>query len=314
MSELQRRYLEAMGIPLWQRRTPLPGVSDAAGPAPVGLAAGPVEAPVAGPSEPDSSAAAAFVEPSPHVGVPPAPESAAASDDDPFAELPPLDETDTWLPAAVDDDVFSSEAPQAPPAPPVDERAARIACMDWDALAREVSGCRTCGLCQTRTQTAFGVGDRKARWMIVGEAPGAEEDRQGEPFVGQAGQLLNLMLKAIGFERAEVFIANVIKCRPPNNRDPKPEEMAACEPFLDRQLALVEPDIVLVVGRIAAQRLLGSDAPVGKLRGRVHRFGPRQIPLVVTYHPAYLLRSPLEKRKAWDDLELALEAWAETRR
>src|SRR5690606_1355728 len=149
-------------------------------------------------------------------------------------------------------------------------------------------------------------GDRNARWMVVGEAPGAEEDRRGEPFVGRAGQLLDAMLEAAGAPRERVYIANTLKCRPPDNRDPKPEELAACRGFLDRQIALVEPELILVVGRIAAQTLLDSTLPIGKLRGTVHRYGAREIPLVCTYHPAYLLRSPGQKRRAWDDLKLAL--------
>jgi DNA polymerase len=181
---------------------------------------------------------------------------------------------------------------------------APVAAADWEALAQEVSGCRLCGLCETRTQTVFGVGDRQARLMVVGEAPGAEEDRQGEPFVGRAGQLLNAMLRAAGFERGEVFIANVLKCRPPNNRDPSDEEAARCLPYLRRQIALVAPQAILCLGRIAAQRLLGTEQPVGKLRGRVHDLDG--VPVVVTYHPAYLLRSPGEKRRSWDDLKLAL--------
>jgi DNA polymerase len=175
---------------------------------------------------------------------------------------------------------------------------------DWDTLASEVRDCRLCGLCETRTQTVFGVGNRAARLMVVGEAPGMEEDRQGEPFVGRAGQLLNSMLRAAGFERGDVYIANTIKCRPPNNRDPSEEETDRCLPYLRRQIALVAPKAILCVGRIAAQRLLGTQQPVGKLRGRVHDLDG--VPLVVTYHPAYLLRSPGEKRRSWDDLKLAL--------
>jgi uracil-DNA glycosylase family 4 len=174
----------------------------------------------------------------------------------------------------------------------------------WEILAEEVRNCRLCGLCETRTQTVFGVGDRKARLMVIGEAPGAEEDRQGEPFVGRAGVLLNAMLRAAGFARSEVLIANVLKCRPPNNRDPSDEEAARCLPYLRRQIELVDPEAILCVGRIAAQRLLDTDTPIGKLRGRVHQLDGR--PVVVTYHPAYLLRSPAEKRKSWDDLKLAL--------
>jgi DNA polymerase len=151
----------------------------------------------------------------------------------------------------------------------------------------------------------FGVGDRAARWMFIGEAPGAEEDRQGEPFVGRAGQLLTSMLKALGFRREDVYIANVLKCRPPGNRDPKPEEAQACRGYLERQIELVSPALIVAVGRIAAQNLLATDTSLAKLRGRVHALGARRWPLVVTYHPAYLLRSPGEKRKAWQDLVFA---------
>jgi uracil-DNA glycosylase len=176
---------------------------------------------------------------------------------------------------------------------------------DWDALAEAVRGCRLCGLCETRTQTVFGVGDRTAKLMVVGEAPGAEEDRQGEPFVGRAGQLLNAMLRAAGFERDQVMIVNVLKCRPPNNRDPTDDEAAKCLPYLCRQIGLVAPSAILCVGRIAAQRLLDTKQPVGKLRGRVHDLDG--VPVVVTYHPAYLLRSPGEKARSWDDLKRVLK-------
>jgi DNA polymerase len=175
----------------------------------------------------------------------------------------------------------------------------------WEALERAVRDCRLCGLCGTRSQTVFGIGDRHARLMVVGEAPGADEDRQGEPFVGRAGQLLNSMLRAAGFGRSEVYIANILKCRPPNNRDPQPSEVEQCLPYLLRQIELVDPVLILCVGRIAAQNLLGTDATIGRLRGGVHRL-PTGHPVVVTYHPAYLLRSPGEKRKAWEDLKLAL--------
>lgn len=178
----------------------------------------------------------------------------------------------------------------------------------WDALEETVRGCRLCGLCETRTQTVFGVGNRAARLMVVGEAPGADEDRQGEPFVGRAGQLLNSMLRAAGFERSQVFIANVLKCRPPHNRDPSDEESSHCLPYLRRQIELVAPAAILCVGRIAAQRLLDTEQPVGKLRGRVHDLDG--VPLVVTYHPAYLLRNLEEKARAWDDLCLAVETAA----
>jgi DNA polymerase len=175
---------------------------------------------------------------------------------------------------------------------------------DWDTLAATVRSCRLCGLCETRTQTVFGTGDARARLMVIGEAPGAEEDRQGEPFVGRAGMLLNSMLRAAGFERGEVYIANVLKCRPPNNRDPSAEEAERCLPYLRRQIELVAPEVILCVGRIAAQRLLGREEALARMRGRVHRF--ESVPVVVTYHPAYLLRAPGEKRKSWADLQLAI--------
>jgi uracil-DNA glycosylase len=175
----------------------------------------------------------------------------------------------------------------------------------WQALTAEVLSCTKCQLHSTRTQGVFGVGNRRADWLIIGEAPGAEEDRRGEPFVGRAGQLLNAMLKAIGLDREQVFIANVLKSRPPNNRDPKPEEVAACLPYLMRQIALLQPRLMLAVGRIAAQNLLQTDMALGRLRSQVHTFGELNTPLIVTYHPAYLLRSPADKRKAWEDLKFA---------
>lgn len=185
------------------------------------------------------------------------------------------------------------------------------ASLDWDALRARVLSCRSCELHQGRTQAVFGVGDPNARLMIIGEAPGADEDRLGEPFVGRAGQLLTAMLAALGLDRNEVYIANILKCRPPNNRDPKPQEAEQCTPYLRRQLELVSPKVVLAVGRIAAQWLLGTDAPLGRLRGRVHSFGPDATPLIVSYHPAYLLRSPLQKRKSWEDLQRVRELMME---
>ncbi|MCC7328979.1 MAG: uracil-DNA glycosylase [Gammaproteobacteria bacterium] len=176
---------------------------------------------------------------------------------------------------------------------------------DWASLRAAVRDCRRCALHQGRTQAVFGVGNESASWMIIGEAPGAEEDRQGEPFVGPAGQLLNEMLRAVGAGRQDVYIANILKCRPPDNRDPRPDEVGACADHLAAQIRQLSPRLILAVGRIAAQALLGEESPLGRLRGRVHVHGPTGIPLVVTYHPAYLLRSPAEKRKAWDDLRLA---------
>jgi DNA polymerase len=185
--------------------------------------------------------------------------------------------------------------------------AAREAGSDWPELRAHVAACTRCGLCGTRTQTVFGVGNQRAEWLVVGEAPGADEDRQGEPFVGRAGQLLNSMLRAIGLTREQVYIANVLKCRPPGNRDPTPAEAAQCLPFLEQQIALLKPKIMLAVGRIAAQNLLRTDVTLGRLRLEVHRFGASQVPLIVTYHPGYLLRTPTDKRKAWEDLKFARE-------
>lgn len=194
--------------------------------------------------------------------------------------------------------------------------------LDWPALREAVAGCRACNLCETRRQTVFGVGHLRAHCMIVGEAPGETEDARGEPFVGESGQLLDRMLRAIGLSRAstastaagpdtaasaarQVYIANALKCRPPRNRNPTPPELATCQPYLARQVALVQPRVIIAMGRFAVQSLLGSDEPIGKLRGQVHRW--RGVPLVVTYHPAYLLRQPAEKARAWDDLCLAAD-------
>ena len=176
---------------------------------------------------------------------------------------------------------------------------------DWRRLQAQVSQCTACELHRQRTQTVFGVGNHDAEWMIIGEAPGADEDRKGEPFVGRAGKLLDAMLLAVGLQREQVFIANIVKCRPPNNRDPRPEEIQQCLGYLQQQIALIKPRVILAVGAVAARTLLDSHAPVGRLRGRCHHYGEAAIPLVVTYHPAYLLRSPAQKRKAWQDLQLA---------
>jgi DNA polymerase len=188
-----------------------------------------------------------------------------------------------------------------PAAPAADERAARIAALDWAALKDAVARCSACPLCKTRTNTVFGVGAEQAEWMIVGEAPGAEEDARGEPFVGQAGRLLDNMLGALGLARAaNVYIANVLKCRPPGNRNPDPFEVAQCSPHLARQIALVRPKLILAMGRFAAQTLLGTDASIASLRGRLFRY--QGVRLVVSYHPAYLLRNLSDKAKAWEDL------------
>ena len=171
---------------------------------------------------------------------------------------------------------------------------------DWPALQSVISSCSACDLHKRRIKAVFGMGDPHAQWMIIGEAPGEDEDKQGEPFVGQAGQLLNNMLSAIGLKREQIFITNILKCHPPDNRNPRVEEIAQCEGYLKRQIELVSPKVILAVGRVAAHNLLKVDTPLSRLRGKTHHYG--QIPVVVTYHPAYLLRSPKEKAKSWDDL------------
>jgi uracil-DNA glycosylase len=226
-----------------------------------------------------------------------------------------------------DEPAAEAVAVAAPPMPPIaaetrvtaiatttDSDRGDIAAMDWPTLRAAVAACRACALCESRKQTVFGVGHPNARLMIVGEAPGEQEDLQGEPFVGQAGKLLDNMLRAIGLTREEgeaeqqVFIANTLKCRPPRNRNPDPAETARCAPFLARQIELVQPRVLLAMGRFAAQSLLATDEPIGRLRGRVHRW--REIPVVVTYHPAYLLRTLADKARAWDDLCLAASVLA----
>ena len=194
--------------------------------------------------------------------------------------------------------------PVARPAAHVRDRVTGVEILQWDALAEAVAGCRACKLCDSRRNTVFGVGDAQADWMVIGEEPGENEDLQGEPFVGQAGKLLDNMLGALGVSRREnAYIANVLKCRPPGNRNPEPEEIAQCEPFLRRQVDLLRPKIILAMGRFAVQTLLQTTEPIGRLRGRVHRYAG--VPLVVTYHPAYLLRNLPDKAKAWSDLVLA---------
>ena len=228
-----------------------------------------------------------------------------------------------WLPrgataidvAAMDAAVARSSADANAPSPPPDIAAApsdaSAADPEWEALREQVRGCALCALSRTRTQTVFGVGAPDADLMIIGEAPGSEEDQRGEPFVGRAGKLLDAMLAAVGFRREQVFIANILKCRPPDNRNPKPEEAAACEPYLQRQIAHVRPKLLLAVGRVAAQNLLKSETPIGKMRGQQYRYGEAEIPVVVTYHPAYLLRAPREKRKAWEDLQFMMRVYQE---
>lgn len=184
---------------------------------------------------------------------------------------------------------------------------------DWQSLQSRVAICTRCDLHKGRTHTVFGTGDPAADWLLIGEAPGAEEDRQGKPFVGRAGKLLNAMLAAIGLERERVYIANILKCRPPNNRDPRPAEVAECESYLRQQIAMIQPKIILALGRIAAQNLLRIEVPIGRMRGQRYEYADTKIPVVVTYHPAYLLRSPREKRKSWQDLQLAMRIYQENK-
>jgi DNA polymerase len=198
---------------------------------------------------------------------------------------------------------FNVVAPRPSCEPPVD-RVQHIAALEWPEFAADVSACTACGLCRTRNKAVPGVGDVHAQWLFVGEAPGAEEDARGEPFVGQAGRLLDNMLVALGMKRGEnVYIANVLKCRPPGNRTPSPLEVESCRPYLDRQIALIRPALIVALGKSAATTLLNVDATIASLRGRVHRY--QGVPLIVTYHPAYLLRNLPDKAKAWEDLCLA---------
>jgi DNA polymerase len=211
-------------------------------------------------------------------------------------------------PAGIESDDARAQGPAATPVrgnlPLAGSREERIARMQWPELKAAVKDCTACGLRAGCTQTVFGVGDEQARWLLVGEAPGAEEDRLGEPFVGQAGKLLDNMLAAIGLARGkDVYIANVLKCRPPGNRNPEPEEVAKCSPFLVRQVELIRPKLILAMGRFAVQTLLNTDATIGSLRGTVHQY--HGVPLIVTYHPAYLLRNLPDKAKAWADLLFA---------
>ncbi|QCP49295.1 uracil-DNA glycosylase [Trinickia violacea] len=229
---------------------------------------------------------------------------AAVPQADPFAddEPPPLTEDDfPWLDAEPVPAFEPSVEAEARGLPPVHS-------LDWDALAERVAGCERCRLCEKRTNTVFGVGDRNADWMLIGEAPGENEDKQGEPFVGQAGKLLDNMLQSLTLARGtNVYIANVIKCRPPGNRNPEPDEVARCEPYLQRQVALVKPKLIIALGRFAAQSLLKTDSSISSLRGRVHQY--EGVPVIVTYHPAYLLRSLADKSKAWADLCLARDTY-----
>jgi uracil-DNA glycosylase len=273
-SQRRNQYLDAMGVDVWVRR---PGV------------------PLAGVGPWDARGLAQAEAADAEQAVPVMSEVAAVPGE-------PVEVAESHAPVARE----PMRAPSAPIAlapfePPSGDVAAR-----WDALRTEVLTCTKCVLHQSRTQGVLGVGPRRSDWMVIGEAPGAEEDRRGEPFVGRAGHLLDAMLHAVGLNRGtNVYIANVLKSRPPGNRDPKPDEVAACLPYLMRQIELLQPRLMLAVGRIAAQNLLSTDLSLGRLRGKVHHFGELNTPLIVTYHPAYLLRTPADKSKAWEDLKFA---------
>jgi DNA polymerase len=319
INPLQRIWLRELGMErLWLRTPPAatPARPPVASPQGVSDAApdrGPEAAPIVAPQLP---AAVPALSPSGHpvplaaAGADPAPAPAAA----PGTPSEPASGRTSAIPASI----LNRTGPPPRPAPKVEVQeeapvaipvAEAVKDATLEQLAAQVVACSACGLCKGRRHAVVGQGAQPTRWLVVGEAPGEQEDRQGQPFVGRSGQLLDAMLAAVGMSRErDVFITNVIKCRPPGNRNPKPEEIAACSPYLMRQIALLKPERILVLGRFAAQTLLGTDATIGNLRGRVHHLTTDegvQIPVVVSYHPAYLLRSPSEKARAWQDLKLA---------
>lgn len=307
-NERQRAMLEAMGLKLWMPAGPGGSPEAAAAPAaPVAAVASAGQRAAAPARAVDITAAPSMRAPGEEsdvaVAEAPAPRRAAEPPARPPAAAPTAASTAAPVTAAAAAEAALTQA----------RGLAReaIARLDWPGLRDEVASCRACGLCESRKHTVFGVGNERAHWMVVGEAPGEQEDLQGEPFVGAAGKLLDSMLRAVGLGRGEgpperqVYIANTLKCRPPRNRNPDPSELAQCEPFLQRQIELIQPRIILAMGRFAVQQLLRSQEPIGKLRGRVHTY--QGVPLVVTYHPAYLLRNLPDKARAWEDLCLALK-------
>jgi len=272
-------------LPVWRRREVVP----------VAEAVDVVMPPTAVASVAEVQAVPAPVEPLPAMETMEAPAA------EPMHDEIPLEAYDAAMP--VEEAEFIPDVPAKPDmeVPLGESRRTAIMQMDWEALRECVANCQSCSLAQTRTQTVFGVGDPNADWLLVGEAPGAEEDKRGEPFVGQAGKLLDNMLAAIRLKRGEkVYIANVLKCRPPENRDPHGEEVVKCDPFLKRQVELIQPKLIVAMGRFAAQSILNTDASIGSLRGKLHDY--HGVPVIVTYHPAYLLRNLPDKGKAWEDL------------
>ncbi|WP_028998032.1 uracil-DNA glycosylase [Azohydromonas australica] len=313
-SERQQQMLAWMGIRVWQppaeAGTPdeAPGVVAEPQPAMAPAARAetpPPQQPVSRAPEPSAARAPAWSAPAPR---PPVTAAAGVALQSAGRPLPPAAGAGSASAASAPATALRVDGP-IDVAPGLSFGGGEVASMDWPALRAAVEHCRACALCESRKNTVFGVGNERADWMIVGEAPGEQEDLRGEPFVGPAGQLLDAMLQSLGLTREEappqrqVFIANTLKCRPPRNRNPAPEELAQCEPYLQRQLALVQPRVILAMGRFAVQSLLRSTLPIGKLRGQVHSY--QGTPLVVTYHPAYLLRNPVDKARAWDDLCLA---------
>ena len=302
-TDRQRAMLEAMGLKLW---TP-PAAAEAGSPA--NVAADATATPAAAP--PPRAVPASAPVAGPATRVPPMDAEVAVAEPPPRRAPEPSPRT-----APVAAPVLAAAAADAALAQARGLARETIARLDWPGLRDEVAQCRACALCESRKHTVFGVGNERAHWMVVGEAPGEKEDLQGEPFVGAAGQLLDSMLRAVGLGRAEgpperqVYIANTLKCRPPRNRNPDPAELAQCEPFLQRQIELIQPRIILAMGRFAVQQLLRSQEPIGRLRGRVHRY--QGVPLIVTYHPAYLLRNLPDKARAWEDLCLALKTLDES--
>jgi len=352
MDEAQRlQYLDAMGITVWRLRDAFaPAAGDVASPistdagdaasaaelpgsaaAPAGVGRAPhtearpltASVPLTPPTDrpvavraPNTQPAAVQPASNRTVPAPPPPTVERPSPLSATDSAPPFDEPPPWsdddvaglpfddvgqLPA----DLFHDEAQPGPPPNPV-------ASMDWPALKEAVAGCRACRLCERRTNTVFGVGNEQAELMFVGEGPGQDEDRKGEPFVGRAGQLFNRMLAAVDLTREQVYIANIVKCRPPDNRNPNPDEAAACRAFLERQIALIRPRLIVSLGAVSANNLLGNTEFVGRLRGRSHQYRPADgsppIPLIVTYHPSYYFRSPADKAKGWQDLQRIVRA------
>ncbi|MEN5161830.1 uracil-DNA glycosylase [Achromobacter spanius] len=327
INPLQRIWLRELGMErLWLRTPPAaPAIKAPVGPSAAASTGASAPAPVAAPSAlsggaPAAAPRSAIVAPAPAESpsavptiAPPA-QAAQVSARAATPAEPPSGRASSAIPASI----LNRTGPPPRPAPKVEVQeeapppipvAEAIKDANLEQLAAQVVACTACGLCKGRRHAVVGQGAQPTRWLVVGEAPGEQEDRQGQPFVGRSGQLLDAMLAAVGMSRErDVFITNVIKCRPPGNRNPKPEEIAACSPYLMRQIALLKPERILVLGRFAAQTLLGTDATIGSLRGRVHHLKTdegAQIPVVVSYHPAYLLRSPSEKARAWQDLKLA---------